>query len=42
MSLDPSLKSGDSLAKHRNVLTRAEKIERLVEKEKIEKGEDDP
>ena len=30
MSIDPSLKSGDALAKHRNVLKRAERIERLA------------
>jgi len=31
MSLDKSLKSKSTLARHRNVLTRAEKIERLQE-----------
>lgn len=34
MSLDPSLKSASSLARHRNVLTRAERLERLKEEEK--------
>ncbi|MAE63357.1 MAG: small basic protein [Phycisphaeraceae bacterium] len=29
MSLDSSLKSGSGLAKHRNVLTRAERLEKL-------------
>ncbi|MCC5829313.1 MAG: small basic protein [Phycisphaeraceae bacterium] len=29
MSLDRSLKVGSSITKHRNVLTRAERIERL-------------
>ena len=29
MSIDPSLKTGNSLAGHRNVLTRAERIEKL-------------
>jgi small basic protein (TIGR04137 family) len=29
MSLDPSLKTGGSLAGHRNVLTRAERIAKL-------------
>ena len=32
MSIDRSLKSGGGLAKHRNVLTRAERIERLAAK----------
>lgn len=31
MSLDRSLKAGGNLAQHRNILTRAEKITRLVE-----------
>jgi len=35
MSLDRSLKVGGSLARHRNVLTRAERIAKLVEKEKF-------
>ena len=30
MSLDSSLKSGGGLSRHRNVLTRAERLERLV------------
>ena len=34
MSLDKSLKSADSLVRHRNVLTRAERIERLTEEGK--------
>ena len=31
MSVDKSLKSADSLVRHRNVLTRAERIERMKE-----------
>ena len=34
MSLDPSLKSASSLARHRNVLTRGERLEALKELEK--------
>jgi small basic protein (TIGR04137 family) len=34
MSLDRSLKSANALVRHRNVLTRAEKLERLKEEEK--------
>jgi small basic protein (TIGR04137 family) len=34
MSLDPSLKSANSLVRHRNVLTRAERLEVLAEEEK--------
>ena len=30
MSLDSSLRSGSSLKRHRNVLTRAERLERLL------------
>ncbi|MEM6560681.1 MAG: small basic protein [Planctomycetota bacterium] len=31
MSLDSSLRSGNSLKRHRNVLTRAERLEKLLE-----------
>jgi small basic protein (TIGR04137 family) len=31
MSLDPSLKSASSLVRHRNVLKRSERIERLAD-----------
>ena len=31
MSIDRSLKGGDSLERHRNVLTRSERIEKLKE-----------
>ena len=34
MSVDKSLKSADSLVRHRNVLTRAERIERMKEEGK--------
>jgi small basic protein (TIGR04137 family) len=34
MSLDSSLKSASSLTRHRNVLTRAERLTRLSEQEK--------
>jgi small basic protein (TIGR04137 family) len=36
MSLDSSLRSGSSLRRHRNVLTRAERIERLMEQHKFD------
>jgi small basic protein (TIGR04137 family) len=34
MSLDRSLKSANSLIRHRNVLTRAERLDQLAEEEK--------
>src|ERR1051325_6056797 len=34
MSLDRSLKSANSLVRHRNVLTRAERLQRLQDEEK--------
>jgi small basic protein (TIGR04137 family) len=34
MSLDPSLKSASSLVRHRNVLTRAERLDKLASEEK--------
>src|SRR5262249_42711135 len=34
MSLDRSLKSANALVRHRNVLTRAERLEKLAEEEK--------
>ncbi|NLX12153.1 MAG: small basic protein [Phycisphaerales bacterium] len=37
MSLDRSLKSASSLSRHRNVLSRAERIARLTEQEFWEK-----
>jgi len=36
MSMDKSLKSKGALARHRNVLTRAERVERLKEEERWE------
>jgi small basic protein (TIGR04137 family) len=38
MSLDRSLKSGGSLIRHRNVLTRAERLEVLAEEENWQDG----
>jgi small basic protein (TIGR04137 family) len=34
MSMDASLKSANSLIRHRNVLTRAERLDKLAEEEK--------
>ena len=42
MSLDSSLKTGGRLVKHRNVLTRAERIARLVETNTFDMAADDP
>jgi len=42
MSLDSSLKTGGGLAKHRNVLTRAERVAKLAEKGKFDMEKDDP
>jgi small basic protein (TIGR04137 family) len=39
MSLDPSLKTKGALARHRNVLTRAERIEKLKDEERWEDGD---
>ena len=39
MSLDPSLKTKGALARHRNVLTRAERVEILQDEEKWEQGD---
>lgn len=36
MSLDRSLKAKNALRRHRNVLTRAERIEQLVEDDRFE------
>lgn len=38
MSLDPSLKVKGALTRHRNVLTRSERVEKLKEDEKWEAG----
>lgn len=42
MSLDRSLKVTSSLISHRNVLTRAERIERLKEQGKFDPKKNDP
>lgn len=42
MSLDRSLKTGGSLARHRNVLTRAERVERLNKRGKFNLDSGDP
>ncbi|HEX2972903.1 MAG TPA: small basic protein [Tepidisphaeraceae bacterium] len=38
MSLDRSFKSGNSLIRHRNVLNRAERLDKLKEDEKWDEG----
>ncbi|MFH1420084.1 MAG: small basic protein [Planctomycetota bacterium] len=42
MSMDRSLRSKSSLSRHRNVLTRTERIENLIENEKFTPSEDRP
>ncbi|WP_432797041.1 small basic protein [Poriferisphaera sp. WC338] len=42
MSIDRSLKSGSGLAKHRNVLTRAERIAKLNANGKFDMEKGDP
>jgi small basic protein (TIGR04137 family) len=39
MSIDRSLKTKGSLSRHRNVLTRAERIQQLKEEERFSEGE---
>lgn len=39
MSLSRSLKGASSLSRHRNVLSRAERIAKLTEEEKLEDGQ---
>lgn len=39
MSIDPSLKIKGALTRHRNVLTRAERIEKLIEEERWSEGD---
>lgn len=39
MSIDPSLKIKGALTRHRNVLTRAERIDRLKEEERWTEGD---
>ncbi|MEM6391682.1 MAG: small basic protein [Planctomycetota bacterium] len=42
MSIDSSLKSSGGLANHRNVLTRAERIAKLQDKDKFDGESDSP
>ena len=42
MSLDRSLKTDGSLTKHRNVLTRAERVAKLAAAGKFDLSKDDP
>lgn len=42
MSIDRSLKSGSSLAKHRNVLSRTERIAKLLTSDKFSMDDGDP
>ncbi len=39
MSMDRSLKVKGSLSRHRNVLSRAERIEKLIEEERWQEGD---
>lgn len=38
MSLDKSLKVSNALARHRNVLTRAERVAKLIQEERWQEG----
>ena len=42
MSLDSSLKSGGGLSRHRNVLTRAERVARLAKTDGFNMEKDNP
>jgi small basic protein (TIGR04137 family) len=42
MSIDSSLKTSGRLSKHRNVLTRAERIQRLADRNRFNADADDP
>ena len=42
MSLDASLKSGGGLTRHRNVLTRAERVAQLQQKGEFDMQDDNP
>jgi len=42
MSIDTSLKAASTLAKHRNVLSRAEKVARLKDNGKFDPDKDSP
>lgn len=39
MSLDRSLKAGSALTRHRNVLTRTERLAKLSEEERFKEGD---
>ncbi len=39
MSIDSSLKTRNALARHRNVLSRAERIKKLMEEERWSEGD---
>ena len=39
MSIDPSLKIKGALTRHRNVLKRAERIEKLIDEERWSEGD---
>ncbi len=39
MSIDPSLKIKGALTRHRNVLTRAERIQKLIDEERWSEGD---
>ncbi|MEE9404861.1 MAG: small basic protein [Algisphaera sp.] len=42
MSLDSSLKSGGGLSRHRNVLTRAERVAKLTKTDGFDMEKDNP
>lgn len=42
MSMDRSLKSGSDMSRHRNVLTRAERVSHLTAKKRFSMKGDDP
>jgi small basic protein (TIGR04137 family) len=42
MSADPSLKMRDALTRHRNVLTRDERMQVLIENERFDETTDSP
>ncbi len=42
MSIDRSLKTGGNLSRHRNVLTRDERIAKLIEKGEFDSEKDNP
>ncbi len=42
MSLDSSLKSGGGLSRHRNVLTRAERVAKLAKTDGFDVDKDNP